>query len=202
MIRIKMCGLRRPEDIAAVNETGPEYIGFVFAEKSRRRVSSAEAETLRANLREGITPVGVFVNAGIGTVAGLLEQGVIDMAQLHGEEDEAYIAALRTRTNRPLIQAFRIRSGEDIRRAEASSADMILLDAGAGDGRTFDWSLLRYAKRPFFLAGGLTPENVGEAVETLQHFGVDVSSGIETEGYKDPIKMRAFLRAVREKGNR
>ncbi len=197
MTKIKMCGLRRMEDIDAANQIAPEYVGFVFAPKSRRYITPATAAALRRNLAPGILAVGVFVGEREETVAGLLEEGVIDMAQLHGEEDSAYIARLRERTARPLIQAFRIRGPEDVRRAEASPADLILLDAGAGDGRTFDWSLPAALSRPYLLAGGLTPENVGEAIRALRPFGVDVSSGIETEGWKDIEKMRAFARAVR-----
>ena len=131
-------------------------------------------------------------------MARLLEEDVIDIAQLHGHEDETYLAALRQKTNKPLIRAFRIRCAEDAQRAQDSTAEQILLDAGAGDGKTFDWNWLKDVKRPYFLAGGLNPENAGEAVKELKPYAVDVSSGIETEGYKDINKMRAFERAVRE----
>ena len=127
----------------------------------------------------------------------LLAEGIIDIAQLHGHEDEAYLARLRTLTDRPLIRAFRIRSAEDAVRAQESAADMILLDAGAGDGKTFDWSWLAGVTRPYFLAGGLNPENAAEAVRKLKPFAADVSSGVETDGFKDIIKMRAFVSAVK-----
>ena len=131
-------------------------------------------------------------------VAALLNAGVIDIAQLHGHEDEAYLAGLRQLTDKPLIKAFRIRSAEDAVQAQASSAEMILLDAGAGNGKTFDWDWLAAVTRPYFLAGGLNPENVSRAVAKLHPYAVDVSSGVETDGVKDAIKMRAFVRAVRE----
>ncbi len=198
MTRMKMCGLRRPEDIAAVNELKPEYIGFVLFPGSKRYVTPETAKALRAGLDPGIMAVGVFVDEEPETVARLLEEGVIDIAQLHGHEDEAYLAALRKKTDKPLIRAFRIGSAEDVRRAQASTAEQILLDAGAGDGKTFDWKWLKEAARPYFLAGGLNPENVGDAVRKLKPFAVDVSSGIETDGYKDITRMRAFVRAVRE----
>ena len=198
MTRIKLCGLMRPEDIEAANRLMPDYIGFVFAGKSRRRVTQAQAEELKNRLSPAIRAVGVFVNEYPETVAGLLNRGIIDLAQLHGDEDEAYLRRLRALTNRPLLQAFRIADGEDLRRAEGSSADLILLDAGAGDGAVFDWQLLRDWRRPYILAGGLNPENVREAVRSLHPWGVDVSSGIETDGRKDPDKMAAFVRAVRE----
>ena len=198
MTRVKMCGLRRAEDIEAANRLMPEYIGFVFAPASRRFISLEEAAALRQALRPGIRVVGVFVDEDAETVARLLESGVIDIAQLHGNEDEAYIARLKARTGKPVIRAFRVKNAEDLRAAEASPADMILLDAGAGDGKTFDWSMLSSVSRPYFLAGGLTPENTAEAVKRYHPFAVDVSSGIETDGFKDCNKMRAFMRAVRE----
>lgn len=198
MTRIKLCGLTRPEDIEAANRLKPDYIGFVFAEKSRRRVTQAQAEALKKQLSPAIRAVGVFVSESPETVAGLLNRGIIDLAQLHGGEDEAYLRRLRALTDRPLLQAVRVAGEEDLRRAEASSAALVLLDAGAGDGAVFDWRLLRDWKRPYVLAGGLNPENVREAVRTLQPWGVDVSSGIERDGRKDPEKMAAFVRAVRE----
>lgn len=198
MTRVKMCGMRRAEDIEAANRLMPEYIGFVFAPASRRFISLEEAAALRQALSPGIRAVGVFVDEDAETVARLLESGVIDIAQLHGNEDEAYITRLKARTGKPVIRAFRVKNAEDLRAAEASPADMILLDAGAGDGKTFDWSMLSSVSRPYFLAGGLTPENTAEAVKRYHPFAVDVSSGIETDGFKDCNKMRAFMRAVRE----
>jgi len=199
MTGIKFCGLRREEDILTANELRPDYIGFVFAEKSRRAVTRETAARLRALLREDIPAVGVFVDAQPETVAFLLEEGIINLAQLHGREDAEYIARLRDLSDKPVIQAFRIRSSGDVKRAEKSSADYVLLDAGAGDGKTFEWELAESVARPCFLAGGLTPENAGEAVERLHPFALDVSSGIETDGVKDPEKMRAFMRAVRRR---
>lgn len=195
---IKMCGLRREADVEAVNELRPEYIGFVFFPGSRRYVAPETARALRAKLDPGIRAAGVFVDEDAETVARLLEEGVIDLAQLHGHEDETYLAGLRKRTEKPLVRAFRIQSAEDALRAQESTADMILLDAGAGDGKTFDWRWLREVDRPYILAGGLDPENVSRAVRELRPYGVDVSSGIETNGFKDREKMRAFVRAVRE----
>ena len=199
MTGIKFCGLRREEDILTANELRPDYIGFVFAEKSRRAVTRETAARLRALLRDDIPAVGVFVDAQPETVAFLLEEGIINLAQLHGREDAEYIARLRDLSGKPIIQAFRIRSSGDVKRAEKSSADYVLLDAGAGDGKTFEWELAESVARPCFLAGGLTPENAGEAVERLHPFALDVSSGIETDGVKDPEKMRAFMRAVRRR---
>ena len=197
MTRIKICGLRRQEDIGAVNDFRPDYIGFVFFPGSRRYVTPEEARILRKGLAPDIETVGVFVDEETEKVAELLEEGIIDIAQLHGQEDEAYLARLRKLTDKPLIKAFRVRCAEDALQAQNFSADAILLDAGAGDGKTFDWSWLEAVTRPYFLAGGLNPENVGTAVRTLKPYAVDVSSGVETDGFKDIIKMRAFTGAVK-----
>jgi phosphoribosylanthranilate isomerase len=198
MTKIKLCGLSRPQDIETANQLKPDYIGFIFAPKSRRYVPPERAAQLRALLDPKISAVGVFVHETLETVADLLSRGIIDIAQLHGGEDEDYIAALRARTDKPLIQAFRVDTQEDVQRAQRSSADFVLLDAGTGGtGTCFDWSLIQSLERPYFLAGGLGPENVADAVKTLRPFAVDVSSGIETDGVKDPEKMKDFVRAVR-----
>lgn len=198
MTKIKLCGLSRPCDIEAANELKPEYIGFVFAAKSKRYVSQEQAAKLKKLLDPGIDAVGVFVNEEPETVARLLNDSIIDMAQLHGTEDEEYIKELRSLTSGPLIKAFRIESQKDISETEKSSADCILLDSGAGTGTVFDWKLLKNIQRPYFLAGGLDPENVEAAVRQLNPYAVDVSSGIETAGVKDKIKMTAFVDAVRK----
>ena len=202
MTKIKLCGLSRACDIEEANRLQPDYIGFVFAKKSRRCVTAEQAGELKKQLRPEIRAVGVFVNEAPEAVAALLNRGVIDLAQLHGSEDAEYIRRLRDLTDSPLIQAFRIRSKEDLSRAEASAADEILLDAGAGTGTVFDWSLLRNMERRYFLAGGLNPENVREAIRNMHPYGVDVSSGIETDALKDRTKMAAFVAAVREENRR
>ena len=198
MTQIKLCGMTRAIDIQTVNALKPEYIGFVFWSKSKRSISAEEAAKLKAILDPGISAVGVFVDECPEKVAELLNQGIIDIAQLHGNEDEACISRLRTMTDKPLIRAFRIREPKDLEAAAGCSAEYILLDAGKGDGITFDWGLLRDFSRPYFLAGGLNPENVGGAVRRLHPYAVDVSSGIETSGLKDAEKMAAFVEAVRK----
>ncbi len=201
MTGIKFCGLKRVCDIEAVNSIGPDYAGFVFAKKSRRYVSPDEAFELKSMLRADIRAVGVFVNEDVEAVASLINSGVIDIAQLHGTEDEAYIARLRQLTDAPVIKAFKITCENDLKAAKESSADYVLLDAGAGDGKVFDWTLLKGFERPYFLAGGLDPGNVREALDMVKPFAVDVSSGIETEGLKDREKMERFAAAVRNCGN-
>ena len=198
MTRVKMCGMTSEGDVINANELKPDYIGFVFAKNSRRFVTPQRALELKKLLDNDIKAVGVFVDENIETVSALIMDGIIDIAQLHGNEDDDYITLLRERTGKPVIKAFRIRSEQDVLRAEKSKADMILLDAGAGDGRTFDWSLLKEIKRPYFLAGGLNPENAADAVKALKPYAVDVSTGIETNGVKDREKMTAFADAVRK----
>lgn len=198
MIKIKLCGMTRPADIIAVNDIRPEYIGFVFWEPSKRYISKEAAAELKSKLSPDIRAVGVFVNEAVETVADIAEAGVIDLIQLHGDEDEAYISRLRTLTAKPVIQAIRITGPGDIERAERSAADHILLDSGKGGGKTIDWDLAAQIKRPYFLAGGLGIENVSAAIEKLHPYAVDVSSGIETDRRKDAIKMKEFVKAVRE----
>lgn len=198
MTRIKLCGLSRPCDIETANELKPEYIGFVFAPKSKRYVTSEKAEELKRLLAPEIKAVGVFVDETPDVIAELLNNGVIDMAQLHGKEGKEYLEELRTLTDKLIIKAFRIETAADIADAEHSSADYILLDSGAGTGTVFDWKLIRNIKRPYFLAGGLSPDNAENAVNMFRPYAVDVSSGIETDGLKDKTKMAAFVAAVRK----
>ena len=197
MTRIKLCGLSRPCDIEAANALKPEYIGFVFAQKSRRYVTPEGASALKRLLSPEIAAVGVFVNEAPETVAGLLNSGVIDLVQLHGDEGEDYLRQLRQLSPRPVIKAFPIRRESDVKEIESSSADYVLLDSGAGTGNVFDWQLVRALRRPYFLAGGLHAGNAESAVRQLRPFAVDVSSGIETDGRKDAGKMAAFVAAVR-----
>ena len=198
MTKIKLCGLTRPCDIEYVNELLPEYIGFVFAPKSRRYISPEKAEVLREHLDDRITPVGVFVDEKIEVIADLIKRKIIDIVQLHGNESEQYIEDLRRVIDCPVIKAFRIESEADIVSANNSSADYVLLDSGGGTGKVFDHSLLKDIARPYFLAGGLTPENVKTAVKQLAPFAVDASSSLETDGFKDKNKMTAFVKAVRK----
>lgn len=201
MTKIKFCGLSRACDIEAANELKPSYIGFVFAPGSRRCIRPEKAAELKKLLSAEIQAVGVFVNEQPEIVAALLNAGIIDIAQLHGSEKKDYIKRLRRFTDKPIMQAFRIKTTADIAEAENSAADFVLLDSGAGTGTVFDWRLTANIQRPYFLAGGLSPDNVEEAVNRLHPFAVDVSSGIETDGRKEKTKMAAFAAAVR-KGDR
>lgn len=198
MTRIKLCGLSRFCDIEAANELRPEYVGFLFAPKSKRYVTPGKAAKLKRLLAPQIKTVGVFVNDAPERIAGFLQEGIVDMVQLHGGEDEEYIEKLRSLTDKPIIKAFRMEGAGDTEKANQSTADYVLLDSGAGTGMAFDWNLIKEMKRPYFLAGGLSPGNVSSAVTLLHPFAVDVSSGIETDGLKDKSKMAAFVAAVRK----
>ena len=201
MTKVKTCGLRRVEDIAFANELMPDYIGFVFVKASKRSVSPEEAKTLKRMLNPNICAVGVFVNEPMEQMLALIESGIIDAIQLHGAETQETVRALKVKTQAPIIQAFRIATSEDVRLAEQSAADFILLDhGGGGTGESFDWSLLDGIKRPFFLAGGLSAENAGEAIARYKPYAVDSSSKLETDGVKDYKKMKAFVEAVRQNG--
>lgn len=199
-MKLKFCGLTREADIRAANETRPDYIGFVFAE-SRRRVTDEQAARLRALLSPGIQAVGVFVNDDPTHIALLANRGVIDLIQLHGSESAAYIQRLRTMTAAPIICALRVGKQTDIKRAESNLVDFLLLDtytkdAYGGSGRTFDWSLIGEVGKPYFLAGGLNESNIPRAMRTGA-YGLDLSSGIETDGVKDAEKMRRVAALVK-----
>lgn len=197
--KIKICGLRRPEDILFVNEARPDFAGFIIdVPKSRRNVPREKVRELTALLSPEILPVGVFVNAPMETILSLVTDGTLKAVQLHGQESQSYLEELKKQVAVPLIRAFSIRSPEDLTEAEKSPADFILLDNGAGGtGETFDWSLLSSFDRPFFLAGGLRLENITEAVSRFHPYALDLSSGVETDGYKDKEKIIAAVAAVR-----
>ncbi len=201
---IKLCGMRREEDIACVNRLRPDMVGYIFTEKSHRYIDPEKAACLTGYLAGGIIPVGVFVDADPEMILELVSKGTIRAVQLHGRESNAYIRLLRSALDErvPLIKAFKITCDEDVTMANRAPADLILLDSGdGGTGKVFDHSLLKGIERPYILAGGLNPGNIGSILKELTDTplaGVDVSSGIETGGWKDPLKMEAFTNAVRD----
>ena len=201
MTVVKVCGLKRPEDIEAVNEAGCDLAGFIFAKKSRRYVEPAHVSLLAGKLRSDIIPVGVFVNEDVNDVKEIMDISGIRMIQLHGSEDNAYIHQLRNviGNSANILQAFRIDSEEDIEKVMNSEADLVLVDHGAGGtGESFDWSLLKNMKRDYLLAGGIGPANVKEAIALLHPYGVDASSLLETEGVKDRQKILDYVRNAKE----
>ncbi len=202
--RIKVCGLKRPEDIQSVNLAKPDFCGFIVEfPRSSRCVSRELLAELTAQLDPEITPVGVFVNAPVELPAELAESGVIRAIQLHGQEDEDYIRRLRKLIGGdiPVIQAFSVQTAEDLQRAAESSADYVLLDqGGGGTGKTFDWSLAEGFTRPFLLAGGLSTDNLAEAIERLSPWAVDLSSSLEIGGLKDRDKIIEAVNIVRSCG--
>ena len=199
--KIKICGLRRREDILAVNEAKPDYCGFIIEfPKSSRNVTGALVRELTAKLNPDIIPVGVFVNAAPERVEKLLLDGTIHIAQLHGQEDEAYIRRIQKNTGHQVIKAFSVKTAQDIEKALKSPADYILLDqGGGGTGQTFDWSLIPEIDRPFFLAGGLGADNLETAVRTIHPYAVDLSSSVETDGMKDRDKILKAVQLVHMK---
>jgi len=198
MARVKMCGMMTLEDIEIVNELRPDYIGFVFAQFSKRYVTYENARKMKELLDPSIKAVGVFVDENPKIVASAANDDVIDLIQVHGSEGPGEIERIKAFTTKTVIQAIKVHSKEDILLAMQSPADGILLDSGMGSGETFDWSLLEPIRRPYMLAGGLNPENVVDAIRRCHPFAVDVSSGIETDGKKDREKMQAFIQAVRQ----
>ena len=212
MVKIKICGLRRKEDIEMANKYKPDYIGFVFAE-SPRKVSYEEAKELSGLLSDGIVPVGVFVNEHMKLIVDLFDDGIIKIAQLHGDEDEKYIRNLKDKSIEqtgkeiPVINAIEIKDiSNDVIDYEYnnkllewrdSASDYFILDSGKGSGKTFDWNLIdkssEFFKNSIFLAGGLNSENLSSAIEEFNPFAVDLSSSVETDGFKDEDKIKEII---------
>lgn len=199
--KIKICGLKRQEDITYVNEAKPDYCGFIIEfPKSSRNVTGDQVRILIAELDKNIIPVGVFVNAAPERVEELLLDGTIRIAQLHGQEDDDYIRRIQKNTGSQVIKAFSVKAAQDIELALKSPADYILLDqGGGGTGQTFDWSLIPEIKKPFFLAGGLGADNLEQAVDTIRPYAVDLSSSVETDGVKDRSKILEAVSLVHKK---
>ena len=203
---VKYCGIMKEEEIQHLQQLPIDYVGFVFYKKSKRYVDKEQARRLRAKLKPSIPSVGVFVEEEISKILELLQEGIIQGVQLHGEEEEAYVLELKQEmeklgTKPFLWQAFILKEEKDIERANASPADLILLDGGKGEGKEAEAELLQKIHRPYILAGGLSPENVVEKIKAFSPYGLDVSSGIEEQGEegsrKSPEKMESFIRLVR-----
>lgn len=204
MTKIKICGLTKAADIMAVNEVLPDYVGFVFAEGGRR-INDKIATQLKEQLDPRIQSVGVFVNEKIDTILRLGDNNLLDMIQLHGDENEDYIKELKLFARQPVIKAIRVSGPEKLMEAEGLSCDYLLLDTYhkeqyGGSGISFDWSLVQGLCKPFFLAGGIQRDNVEEAIHLLSPYCVDVSSGVETDRVKDRNKIIEFVAKVRSVG--
>ena len=195
--KIKVCGLKSMEDVGIMNEFLPDYCGFIIDfPSSHRSITKQVAENLSKELNPRIKTVGVFVNSPVEDVIELLNRGVIQIAQLHGNEDEDYIHEVQAKTNKPVIKAIIVRDEFDVLRGKSSPADFILLDGGKGSGDVFDWNLIMDIKRDFFLAGGLGEDNLKKAVQTLHPYGVDLSSSLETDGKKDREKIQRIMKIM------
>lgn len=196
--KIKICGLFRLCDAYYVNCAMPDYVGFVFYEKSHRKITIEQALELRLHIHPEIKTVGVFVDAPKEKIVQLCKERIIDVIQLHGREDNHYISELRNKVpNQEIWKTFQISSKKDLQLAKQSSADMVLLDNGYGTGKSFDWSLLDGFTQPFILAGGLSPMNIPNAIEKFHPYVVDISSGVESDGLKDKNKIFEAVNAVK-----
>lgn len=204
MVKVKICGLKRPEDISAVNVAKPDYVGFIFVEGTKRYVSPEQAAQLKGDLSDQIQVVGVFVNAPIESIVTICQAGTIDLVQLHGEEDTHYINELKGQVDQAIIKSVAV--GEDFIEdlvVEGSRADYLLFDSlspnRGGSGKVFDWQKLsKFQGQDFFLAGGLGLENIEVALKVVRPYTVDASSSLETDGVKDPEKIQAFVAKIRE----
>ncbi len=198
MAKIKICGLSRVCDIDFANEAKLDYVGFVFA-NSRRKITKEQAYILKKKLNSDIKTVGVFVNEDINFILELLNENIIDIIQLHGHEDEKYMLELKRKTDNPIIKAITVDKKDFISNFSNTFANYLLLDSGAGGtGVKFDWNLLdKEIKKPFFLAGGINAENVEQAIKLINPFAIDISSGVETNGYKDRYKILDIVRRVK-----
>lgn len=197
---LKICGLSRMEDVIAVNRHGADYAGFVFFKKSKRYIDPYKAGELIEFLRSDIKSVGVFLDEPLDSVISTARISGVEMIQLHGHESEEYVEYVKRTLERPVIKAFKADEEGALEKALHTTADYVLIDSGAGTGKKFDWNILKDFKREYFLAGGLDPDSVGEAISLLEPFAVDVSSGVETDGIKDEKKIKSFIKAVKHGG--
>lgn len=197
MTKIKICGLFRDCDIDFVNEATADYVGFVFA-KSHRQISVKQADLFRQKLNKNIISVGVFVNNSIEEIQKIYNDGIISVAQLHGSEDNNYIAELRKNCKVEIIKSVNASNGIDIQKVKNIDADFLLFDGGTGgEGKTFNWEILSEINKPFFLAGGLNIDNIDEAIKKVKPYAVDLSSGVETDRVKDKQKILNIVRRVK-----
>lgn len=197
-MKIKICGLFQNEDINYVNEALPDYIGFVFA-KSKRQVSYNQARALRQNLNAKIKVVGVFVNAKIAEIEFLVNQKIIDLIQLHGDESDEYIKQLKSKVKVPIIKAIKVADQNSLTDLNYSVDYYLLDNVISGSGKVFNWSYIKQLDKPYFLAGGINLDNLDAALK-INAYCLDVSSGVETNGVKDGLKIKEMVGRVKENG--
>lgn len=197
-MKIKICGINRPRDVQYINQSQPDYVGFIVNfPKSHRSVDYNQLDVLASQVDASIKKVGVFVNESAEKIAQVLNEDILDIAQLHGKQDEVFIQTLRSLTDKEIWKAFSIENKDDLRQAEATSADLVLLDnKGGGTGQAFDHSLIQDFQRPYLLAGGMDDETIPLVLDRLSPFGIDTSSGTETNKKKDPEKIENIIRMV------
>lgn len=200
MPKVKICGITREQDCDYLNELLPDLAGFIFWKHSRRYIEPETALRFRERLDRRIKTVGVFVDEDVDVITGIARSGAIDMIQLHGKETDETIERVKSQTGLPVMKAFIVQGPADINPAMQSAADLLLLDNGRGTGESFDWDNLEDVDRLFYLAGGLDPDNVADAVRKYTPYGVDVSTGVETDGKKDYDKIKRFIHAARTAG--
>ena len=196
-VKVKICGLRRTEDIDFVNEFKPDFAGFIYVPGRIRNVEPASGKKLKELLDPKIKAVGVFYNEDREKIAEYYDRGLFDMIQLHGQEKPDDVSWLKENTGTEVIKAVSVKNREDIEYWENSDADYLLLDNGnGGTGKTFDWSLIDDIKKPYFLAGGLNEGNISDALK-LAPYGVDISGGVEKDGFKDRELIKNIIEIVR-----
>ena len=199
-MKVKICGLRTLEAAQTAERAGADFLGFILWPKSRRYVSASQTGSIVQAVRERAMTVGVVVDQSLEEVVDLARRCRFNAIQLHGHESEEYVEYVKRTLDRPVIKAFKADEEGALEKALHSSADYVMIDSGAGSGKKFDWSILKDFKRDYFLAGGLDPDSVEEAIRMLEPYAVDVSSGVETDGIKDEKKIESFIKAVKHGG--
>lgn len=190
MVKIKICGLRREKDIEFINELKPDYAGFILTNGFRRSITISQAKRLKSLLDENIKAVGVFVNDDIEKINSLVRDKVIDIVQLHGDENPEYCEKI----NAPVIKYF---NPDSFDKTEKYETQFFLFDSGTGSGKTFEWSKIPKTKKPFFLAGGINRDNIKKAIADIQPYCIDLSSAVETDGVKDYNKIKGIMECIK-----
>lgn len=190
MAKIKICGLKRLEDIGYVNELKPDYIGFILTDGFKRSITEKQAKMLKSRLDKSIKAVGVFVNDDLNKINRILADGIIDLVQLHGQESPEFCKSI----NAPVIKYFKPDMFDSINNYDT---DYFLFDSGTGTGKAFDWSTVPKTNKPFFLAGGLNADNIPQAIKEINPYCIDLSTAVETDGVKDYNKIKQIMECMK-----